>query len=247
MASPPSSALAGAAVAAQALAGVLIALARSVPTTTQAARAALVTGRRIGRFDALRVSSRAEVAAIAAALVTTTQDLARATAAGDVASALYTAAASARACSPVSASPALTREYELARALCLALEIACLGEAFIAEARTGFTDRQSADAARARIRAAYDGASDRVAATLGQATLILLDTAARQASSALVTQAASLKPVIRVTAGRSFPAAALAWSLYADPERAGELMARANVGTPFFMPASFEALSPESV
>lgn len=245
MASPPSSALAGAAVAAQALADVLAALARSLPTSSAAAGAALVTARRIARFGAPRVSAQADVAQIAVDLVTAVQTLARATAPGDVAQLLYAAATATRACAPASASPALTRYYGLARALCVAMEAACLGEAFVAEARTGFADRQSADAARTRIRTAIDGASDRLADALGQPALILLDTAARQATASLVAEAANLRPVIRVTAGRSFPAAALAWSLYGKPDRAAELIARAGVGTPFFMPASFEALSPE--
>lgn len=245
MASPPSSALAGAAVAGGALAGVLTALVRGLPATSDSAKAALVTARRVARFDAPQVSTRSDVARIAVDLIAATQTLARSATPSDVAQLLYTAAAATQACAPASASPALTRAYALARALCAALEVACLGEAFVAEARTGFTDRQSADAARTRIRTSFDAAADRIAAALGQPTLILLDTAARQTSATLVTEAASLKPVIKVTAMASFPAAALAWSLWGDPERAGELLARNRIGTPFFMPASFEALSPE--
>ena len=51
--------------------------------------------------------------------------------------------------------------------------------------------------------------------------------------------------LIRAQAGRSFPSTALAWSLYADPTRAPELVARNRVGTPFHMPATFEALAPK--
>ena len=245
MASPPSSAIAGAAVAAIALGDVVAGLARTLPIPVADAQAALGTCRRIGRIQAPRTTGPADVAALAATLVTTVQALARAGEPGDAAAGLYAAAAATRGCAPASASPALTRAYALARALCVGVEAACLGEAFLAEARTGFADRRAAAAARIRIRDAYVGASDRVAALLGQSALIVLDTAAREASAHLVQEAASLRPVILVQAGRSFPAAALAWSLYGDPERAGELMARNAVGTPFHMAASIEALAPE--
>lgn len=244
MAAPPSSANAGAAVAAVALSGVVADLARTLPVPTAAAQAARTACRRVARSLAPRVGSPADVAAIARSLVGQVQALARAAEAADAAAALYATAAATRACAPVSASPALTRDYALARILCLSVEAAALGEAFLAEARTGFADRQSASAARLRIRGAYDGVSDRLAAGLGQAAALILDTAARETSAYLVQEAASLQPVVRVEAGRSAPAAALAWSLYGDPERAAELVARNAVGTPFFMPATIEAVSP---
>jgi len=245
MAAPPSSANAGAAVAAAALAGVVADLARTLPVPGSAKQGALAACRRTTHVLAPRITGPIEVAAIASALVGLVQTLARAAEAADAAPALYAAAIATRSCAPASASPALTRDYALARVLCLSVEMASLGEAFLAEARTGFADRQSASAARQRIRAAFDGVSDRVAAAFGQAALLILDTAARETSAYLVQEAASLQPVVRVAAGRSFPAAALAWSLYADPERAGELIARNAVGTPFHMPATIEAVSPE--
>ncbi|MCJ2143742.1 hypothetical protein [Methylobacterium sp. E-066] len=244
MASPPSSAIAGAAAAASRLADVVADLARALPIPTAEAQAASSACRRIGWISAPRVLGPVDVAAIAASLVGTVQAVARAGEAADAAAGLYAAAAATQGCAPSSASPALTRSYSLARALCVAVEMACLGEAFVAEARTGFADRQSASAARVRIRAAYDGAADRVAAALGQDVLAILDTAARETSAYLVQEAASLQPVIRVDAAASFPAASLAWSLYGDPERAGELMDRNAVGTPFHMPATIEAVSP---
>ena len=246
MDSPPSSAVAGAAAAASALGDVVAGLARALPVPADAARSALSVARRAAQIQAPRIIVPADVAAIAAILVTTVQALARAGEPADASAGLYAAAAATRACAPGSASPALTLAYGLARALCIGVEAACLGEAFLAEARTGFADRQAASAARARIRDAYDGAADRIAAALGQRTLIVLDTAAREASTFLVQEASSLRPVIRVDAARSFPAASLAWSLYADPSRAAELLARNGCGTPFHMPASFEAPSPKA-
>lgn len=245
MAAPPSSANAGAAVAAGALAGVVADFARTLPVPTATAQAARASCRRVSRMLSPRVTHNRDVAAIAAILVGLVQSLARAAEPGDAAPQLYGLAAATRVCAPTSASPVLTRDYALARALCLSVEMAALGEAFVAEARTGFADRPSASAARLRIRAAYDGASDRVAAAFGQAVAAILDTAARETSAHLVQEAASLQPVVRVAAARSFPAATLAWSLYGDPERAAELMGRNACGTPFHMPATIEAVSPE--
>ncbi|MGU3665802.1 hypothetical protein ACLBX9_16610 [Methylobacterium sp. A49B] len=244
MAAPPSSAIAGAAAAAVALSGVVDNLARTLPTPAADAQAARATCRRIARTLAPRVIAPADVATIARSLVGTVQAIARACEPADAAAGLYAAASATQGCAPTSASPILTQAYSLARATCVAVEMACLGEAFVAEAGTGFADQQSAGAARLRIRAAYDGAADRIAAALGQEALAILDTAARETSAYLVQEAATLQPVIRVDAARSFPAAALAWSLYADPERAAELMDRNGVGTPFHMPATIEAVSP---
>jgi hypothetical protein len=244
MISPPSSAIAGAAVAASALADVVAGLARALPVPAVTVQAASSACRRVGRIAAPRLLSPSDAAAVATSLVVTVQTLARAGGAADAAAGLYGAAAATRTCAPSSASPTLTRAYSLARSLCLAVEVACLGEAFLAEARTGFADRQSAGAARMRIRLAYEDAVDRIAAGLGQDALAILDTAARETSAFLVQEATTLQPVIRVETARSLPAASLAWSLYADPERAGELMERNGVGTPFFMPATIEAVSP---
>jgi hypothetical protein len=52
-----------------------------------------------------------------------------------------------------------------------------------------------------------------------------------------------LAPVIEVKANAPLPAIRHAWRLYADPLRAGELVARNNVPHPAFMPLTFEALA----
>ncbi|WP_315728750.1 DNA circularization N-terminal domain-containing protein [Bradyrhizobium sp. SZCCHNS2015] len=51
-----------------------------------------------------------------------------------------------------------------------------------------------------------------------------------------------LSPVIAVETAISLPSLALAWSLYADPARADELVARNRVRHPSLMPKQFEAL-----
>ena len=244
MASPPSSALAGAAVTVSALASILGSLATSLPVDAQAAGTAATAARRIGTIDAPRIQSRADVGAIAADMIVAVQSLARACAPADAAASLYAAAAATRACAPASASPVLTQAYGLARAICVGLETACLGEAFLCEARTAFGDRQAASAARDRITVALDDAADRIADALGQPAVFVLTTTAGQTCAYLVDLIGNLRPVVLVETGRSYPSTRLAWALYADPTRAEDLLARNRCGTPLFMPASFEALAP---
>jgi hypothetical protein len=146
---------------------------------------------------------------------------------------------------PPLASPAKARSGGLARALLACGEAAFLGQAFLAEARSDFADRQSAVDARARISAAMEGSSDRIAAAIGGDIYGILAEASRQAIAFLVEEASELRPIVRVEAVRSWPSTALAWSLYGDPRRAEELVARNKTGTPLFMPPVIEALSPD--
>ena len=229
-----------------ALANVVAGLARGLPLPAATAQNAMSACRRIAGITAPRLFTLGGAAAIAAELIATVQAVARDADPADASAGLYDAAAATRACAPSSASPVLTQAYSLARALCVSVEAACLGEAFLCEARTEFGDRQAASAARDRITAALEGAVDRVAAALGQPAAFVLTTAANQTCAHLVDLSGSLQPLIRAQAARSFPSTALAWSLYADPTRAPELVARNRVGTPFHMPASFEALAPKT-
>jgi hypothetical protein len=146
---------------------------------------------------------------------------------------------------PPTTSPAMALAAGLGRMLLAIGEAAFLGQAFLAEAQSDFSDRQSAIDARGRITAAMDDASDRIANFAGADVFGILAEAARQASAFIVAQASQLRPVVQVDAARSFPSTALAWSLYGDPSRAQELVDRNRVGTSLFMPASFEALSPD--
>lgn len=244
MASPPSSALAGAAVSAAALARIVADLATAANLPASVARDASRTCRSVERVFAPRVTGRAHVGLIGSRLATCVHDLARAAEPADVAPLLYGAAEACAAAIPVSASPRLTAEYAYAGALCQAVAVACLGEAYLAEARSGFAERAAATAARARIAASIEAVADPVAGALGQEIYGVLAAVAAECGAHLVRIAATLAPVVRVGAGKSFPSTAVAWSLYGDPARAPELIARNAVGTPLFMPASFEAVSP---
>lgn len=245
MLTSPSGALAGAAASAVALAGVVSDLAAALPLNTETARTVQATCLRLQRVSAPRSFTPAAIGAIGADRVGAVQAVARGSEAGDASAALYAAAGRARCAVPTSASPVLTRAYRFAAALAASVEVACLGEAFLAEARTGFADRRAAVEARARISLACEESADRIAPLLGQEVAGVLATVARETTAYLAQNGASLRPIVQVDAGRSFPSTALAWSLYGDPARAVELVARNRVGAPLFMPASLEALAPD--
>lgn len=244
MASPPSSALAGAAVAAAALAPLVAGLADGLGLPAEARLPITRTCRTIALTLAPRITARRDVAEIARRLAGAVQDAARAAEPRDAAPLLYAAAVGTLDCVPVSASPSLTLEFAYARALAAGIEAACLGEAFLAAARSEFGDRIAATRAREEIAARVDAAAERVADALGQEVYGVLSACARECGAHLVAIASTLQPVIRVDATRSFPSTALAWSLYGDPARAAELLARNACGTPLFMPATFEAVGP---
>ncbi|HYD05845.1 MAG TPA: hypothetical protein VEC60_08965, partial [Reyranella sp.] len=156
----------------------------------------------------------------------------------EAATAFYDAASYLTTGLPPTISPAKQRAGVLARAVLACGEAAFLGQAFLAEARSDFTDRRSAVEARGRIAAALEEASDRIAAAAGADIHAILGRAARHATDFLIAEASELRPVVRVEAARSLPSSALAWALYGDPARAGELAERNRCGTPLFMPAT---------
>lgn len=241
----PDDALTAAAATARALAGLIARLSER----TSASRDADASCR--GACDlagdaAAMVRSQADVGALAARLIGAVQRLARSAEQGSVARTFYGAAAEARALPPTSASAILSERFGLARALAAAVECALLTEAFLAEGRAGAVTRAAALDARARIRTAFDGAVDRIATDLGPEAAELLTGTAQRMSRHLAETAATLKPVVRVETATSYPSTALAWRLYGDPGRAGELLASAKCGTPMFMPTVFEAASPNA-
>jgi hypothetical protein len=65
-----------------------------------------------------------------------------------------------------------------------------------------------------------------------------------QAVDHLAKTITTLAPVVLVEVNRALPSTLLAYRLYGDPNRASEIVARNQTGTPFLMPIIFEALSP---
>ena len=231
---------------AKSLAGVLSGLALALPLTQDEALQARGAAYQISAILAPRITAVVQVAAIGQTFATAVQALATTVAPSDAAPAFIAAAANAAVAVPIFSSPALTQAGALARMLAACAEAALLGQAFVAEAQSDFVDRQSAVAARARVAAAMDGATDRIAAAAGQDVIALLTQVANTCSAHIATLAADLKPLIQVETFRSAPSSALAWELYGDPERGAELVARNRSMTPLFMPTKIVALAPGS-
>lgn len=240
----PTAQLPAAAAVAKALAGLIRGLAETVPADRDAAALCRRRCAAVERVLAGRVGSIDDVAALGGRLVATLQSFARSADQAAVAGAFYEAAGAAAALAPRSASAVLARRYRAAAALCAGVEAALLGAAFTAEARAPLLDRRSALAADRRIGKAVEAASGRISAALGDRAVALLAAVARNISHKLSEKAASLRPLVRVSTGRSYPSSALAWRLYADTTRAAELVRRTGCGTPMFMPTEFEALAP---
>jgi prophage DNA circulation protein len=144
---------------------------------------------------------------------------------------------------PQTSSPAVSLALDFARAAAACVEAALLAEVAVAVAERSYGDRPSAQAAAGRLSALADASLERIAESGGDEIWRTASEVVRQAIDHLGRGALDLKPVVLVEATRSFPSTVLAWRLYGDPERAGELVARNAVNTSLFFPTSFEALA----
>ena len=198
----------------------------------------------ISAILAPKLTTISDAAAVSSLVVTTIGGMVAGTDAGDAIQPLYDAATASAYAAPTFASPAKTRAAALGRTIAACTEATFLGQAFVAQAKAGFSDRQSAVAARRRISDAMDASIDRIAQNTGLPVVSLLSEAARVASSHIADVAANLQPIVRVQTARSAPSSALAFRLYGDPSRAPELVARNRVATPLFMPTTVDALAP---
>jgi prophage DNA circulation protein len=107
-----------------------------------------------------------------------------------------------------------------------------------------YAARQDAVAARSSLADMADTAREAVA-TLGYAAAEWYGGLIGAALDAMSRDAANLKPLVRVETGLSLPSSLVAWKLYGDPARAGELVARNKVATACFMPAALTAVAPD--
>lgn len=123
-------------------------------------------------------------------------------------------------------------------AILLAVGLACAG------GRAEWISRPQARAGRERIAAVGVGALSIVSAIGAEAAdLYGWLTELTQISIRLVSDiAADLVPVVRVETGISLPSSVLAYKLYGDATRAGNLVDIAGSATPMLMPVGFDAL-----
>lgn len=110
--------------------------------------------------------------------------------------------------------------------------------------RATYPARPDAVAARAALVARADPVIELAGTAFGHELhgwlTNLTSTAVRELSALAATRA----PLVRVETGVSLPAALIAWDLYGDPNRDGELVDRNESGTAFIMPVILEALAP---
>jgi len=129
------------------------------------------------------------------------------------------------------------RVDRMSRLAALAAYAEAIVRAIYGSRREGVAARAAA-AERFGIAIADLGGAENVDALL--AVLNLRDQTISWLSQAIT----DLKPVVDVSAARALPALWWSWRLYADPTRAGELVARNRAAHPQFMPQRFEALAP---
>lgn len=114
----------------------------------------------------------------------------------------------------------------------------------IAGGRAQWISRPQARSGRERISAAGDAALSVISAIGADAADFygwlsnLVQVAVRLVSDI----AANLVPVVRVETGISMPSTVLAYRLYGDAKRAGNLVDIAGSATPMLMPVGFDAL-----
>lgn len=146
----------------------------------------------------------------------------------------------------------LVGEAADANELASALDLASVGGVpaqlalFVADcfsaARRDYPTRQDAIAIRTRIAAKADSLYP-LLSPAGAEAVAFVARLAGQVVISLSAVAASRASLVRVETGLSLSSAFMAWELYGDPQRAGELVRRNRVATPMLMPASFEALA----
>ena len=124
-----------------------------------------------------------------------------------------------------------------------AVEIVAMTAALALAAARG-TDRAEQDASRARAELARIATpAISLAGSLGLDAFEWLSKLTGEAALTLSRASATRAPLVMIETGISLSAIRLAYDLYGDANRAGEIVARNRVSAPAFMPVEFEALS----
>lgn len=190
--------------------------------------------------DALASGSAAD---LAASLIQATRDLADAMPAESAARAMLEIA---NASLPLPSAPLTPLETVALTNIAAAYRVARLAALTAwAEAilRTVFVDRPSGVTVRAEVAARFEVELYDTHGAVDSDLVLAIEDLRGRVIDYLSQQITNLAPLIEVTTVRSLPALFMAWRLYADPKRAGELVARNRVRHPAFMPKSFLALS----
>lgn len=111
----------------------------------------------------------------------------------------------------------------------------------VASPRIAWRTRKAARAARSNLLAVAERAYT-VAGEVGLDALSWLVDLIGTAARILSAIAADAAPVFEVRTGVSLPSTLVAWRLYGDPARAGDVIDTAGAATPLLMPVRFEAV-----
>ncbi|WIG52478.1 MAG: Phage tail/DNA circulation protein Mup43, N [Afipia sp.] len=109
--------------------------------------------------------------------------------------------------------------------------------------RSTYSSRPDGVTARAEVAERFENELFDTTGAANAALYVALDDLRGRVIAWLTAKINDLAPVITVESARIMPALALAWSLYADPVRSDELVARNGVRHPTFMPRLITALS----
>src|ERR1043166_6417645 len=110
-------------------------------------------------------------------------------------------------------------------------------------AQTEFAAQDDADAARDQLTGLIDGLSLTAADAGDNDAYAAYQTLYRAAGDDLTERGKKLSGTVTYSFNAAMPALMLAWRLYGDAGRAGELIARNTAPHPLFMPAVVEALT----
>jgi len=127
-----------------------------------------------------------------------------------------------------------------AAAIPVAGAMAFIASALRCLAIASYTDRRQAIAARDRM-ATLAQAVQPLYGQLGPDAVAAFDAVWGEAAIHLSGRIASLAPVVAVEINRSMPSTVIAYTLYGDPSRATDLVARNRIAAPLLMPTRFEA------
>lgn len=144
---------------------------------------------------------------------------------------------------PATATPNEQAAIRNANEAARVFRVAALAAYTEAAIRVPYRSRQEGVTARADLVELYEAEIDGLAGARHAPVYVSLTNARNAAVDMLSRAIIDLAPVITVTTILPMPSLALAWRLYQDPSRAGELVARNGVVHPSFFPNTFEALA----
>ncbi len=144
---------------------------------------------------------------------------------------------------PVYRTPTQKLAADNAAAAARAVRLAALTAYAESVLRTAYTSRPEGVTARGELAERFENELYQTDGAENAALFLAIEQLRDKVIAWLSQAIANLAPVITVESARLRPSLALAWILYADPNRADELAARNAVQNPFFMPRTIEALS----